>query len=66
MLCLPKQKQFIAVILKNEDQVLADIVYDYRNAFEYESDVRRMLLDQVKYTAVFDTTTLTQAQLEKV
>lgn len=59
-------KDFIAVVYRNEERILSDIVYSFKEAKDFPPKIQQELLAQTNFKAVLDVSTLSEAEMERV
>ena len=55
---------FLCFIYKNEERVLSDIIYSFKEAREFPKNITKDLLAQVHFKAVLDMTILRQKDMD--
>jgi hypothetical protein len=59
-------KDFMAVMYWDDERVLTDIIYSFKEAREFKDNLQEMMLAQIHFKAILEVTIITETELEKV
>lgn len=59
-------QSYYVFIYQNEEQVLSDVIYQFKHARDFTQDIRNALLADLNFNSVLDMTTMTPNEMKKL